>query len=48
MQTVPAVSSAGPTQPLADSFSLNTMRENSTAIKMLSLSIGTTTLNCPC
>ncbi len=48
MQTVPAVSSAEPTQPLADSFSLNTMRENSTVIKMLSPSIGTTTLTRPC
>lgn len=48
MHTVPAVSRAKPIQDFTDNFSLNTMRENRTVIRMLNLSIGTTTLTYPC
>lgn len=48
MHTVPAVKSAKPSHAFADSFSLKTMSENNTVIKMLKRSMGTTTLTCPC
>lgn len=48
IHTVPAVKSASPIHAFTESFSLNTMRENITVTSMLSLSMGTTTLTCPC
>ena len=45
--SVPAVSSASPIPDLSESFSLNTIRENSTVTSMLSLSIGATMLAGP-
>ena len=45
---VPATTKVSPTAARGESFSPNTRRENTTVTRMLSLSIGTTTLAGPC
>ena len=45
---VPATTKVSPTAARGESFSPNTRRENTTVTRMLSLSMGTTTLAGPC
>ena len=48
MQTVPAVSRKSPHHALIESLSLKKISEKRTVTRMLSLSMGTTMLTCPC
>lgn len=48
MQMVPQVRRIKPIHALTESFSRKTIRENTTVTNMLNLSIGITTLSCPC
>ena len=47
IRSVPITINERPMKAFFDSFSLNTMYENATVTRMLSLSIGTTTLTTP-
>ena len=48
ISSVPTTISASPKNAFFESFSLKTMNEKATVTRMLSLSIGTTTLTSPC
>ena len=48
IQREPVAKSASPNHVFADGFSFKKRTENTTVSTMLNLSMGTTTLTCPC